>query len=270
MSANLFDWNARETWLAEVPEYAGAFLTKQVQAKIAKSRPKFWSDDFAWLPVADGEEKFAAAFAAYYRHIRAFHGCRPVSLQSYFAEGLRGQTTEAIEAQFLDLFSDVPQQALHTALADFQDRKRAERGKFWVVLEENELIETCGHYLIQGSEYLMGLAATLCRLAPGEDYHLRLRSSGTPTVFELHISTDHLPENQVNELSRLVLSVWGERTAQRPLRMGDNPCLTVEQTIDAKYLVAHTHPRHIPDPHSGYAIYVNDRTECPHCTNAAT
>lgn len=267
MSADLFDWNARETWLAEVARYARTLLTSRVQAKIAKSRPECWSDNFNWLPVIDGENRFAAAFASYYRYVRAFHGCRPIDLQSYFVDGLRGQTAEAIEAQFLALFQDVPKSALLEVIARFQDRKESERGRFWVVLDENELMESCGHYLIQGSEYLMALAASLCQLIPGEDYRLRLRSSGTPTVFELHIPIGYLSPHEINDLSRLVLAAWGERTAQRPLGMEHVPCLTVRRTVEAKYLVKHIHPKCIRDPHFGHTLYLNERTECPHCAN---
>lgn len=265
MSADLFDWNARATWLAEVPDYARSILTDRVQAKIARSRPECWSDNFAWLPVIDGENKFSAAFTWYYQHIRAFHGCRPTNFQSYFLHGLQCQSAEFIENQFLKIFEDVSVAATSQVVTEFRDRKRAERGRFWVVLDEHELIERCGHYLIQGSEYLMALAATLCRLAPPEDYRLRLRSSGTPTIFELHIPTSQFPEHQVEALSRLVLSAWGEQVARRPLGMSHSPCLTVHQTIEPKNLVGHRHPTCIRDPHFGYVYFVNEKTVCSHC-----
>lgn len=268
MSAALFDWLDRVTWLAEVPRYASAILTRQVQAKISRSRPECWSDNFAWLPAENGEERFLTAFANHYGRIRAFHGCRPADLKSYFDYGLHGQTAEILETQFLSIFRDLPEQKLREALAELKDRKESERGRFWVVLEERELIEHCGHYLIQGSEYLMALAASLCRLAPGEDYRMRLRKHGTPTIFELHIPIQHLQEAQVDALARLVLAAWGELVSNRPLGMGHSPCLVVRRTVEPQYFVGHTHPARIRDPHLGHTIYVNQHTRCVHCAEA--
>lgn len=265
MSAALFDWIDREAWLAEVPKYASAILTRQVQAKIAKARPKCWSDDFTWLPAENGEERFLNAFADYYENIRAFHGCRPVDLKSYFDHGLQGQTAEVLEMQFLSIFRDLPEQKLRQALEEFSARKESERGRFWVVLDEGELIERCGHYLIQGSEYLMALAATLCRLAPGEDYRMRLRNHGIPTILELHIPIRHLLKPQVNVLARLVLAAWGEVVAKRQLGMGYSPCLTVRRTVEPQYIVGHTHPARIRDPHLGRSTYINKDTRCAYC-----
>lgn len=266
MPTQLFDWNARDTWLSEVQEYARNLLTDRVHLRIARSKPECWSDDFNWLPIVDGERKFAIAFANYYSHIRAFHGCRPTNLQSYFRHGLRGQSAEIIEDHFRTIFADVPAAAVAQAVTEFRDRKHAERGRFWVVLDENELVEHCGHYLIQGSEYLMALAASLCELAPPEDYRLRLRSDGTPTIFELHIPTSHLPEHEVAALSRLVLMTWGAHAAAHPLGIGHSPCLIVQRTLEPKYLVGHRHPKRIRDPHFG-CDFINERTECPHCAN---
>jgi hypothetical protein len=268
MFSDLFDWCAKDAWLAQVNDYAGGFLTASVRSKLAKSRPECWSDNFAWLPIEDGEERFASAFASYYRHIRAFHGCRPMNLGSYFSAGLHGQSAEAIENQFLELFHDVPRAKLDEVLVEFEDRRQSERGRFWVVLDESELVEDCGHYLIQGSEYLMALAATLCRVRPGEDYRLRLRSIGTPTIFELHIPTKLLPYHEVAALSRLVLSSWGEQQARRPLGVDRSPCLTVNRAVEARHLVRHVHPSKIRDPHFSRLIYLNERTTCPHCRSA--
>lgn len=265
MPTQLFDWAASASWLADIPDYAASILTPRVEAKIARVNPECWCDDFSWLPVEEGELQFFHAFAGHYQHIRAFHGCRPTDLNSYFEYGLQGQSAETIEAQFLSIFGDVPESKLQHALAEFSDRKESERGRFWVVLAESELVESCGHYLIQGSEYLMALAATLCRVAPGEDYRLRLRSIGTPTIFELHIPTGHFPERQVRALSKLVLAAWGEHVAKRPMGRGGVPCLTVRRTVEPKHLVRHTHPACIRDPLFGHAMYVNERTTCTHC-----
>jgi hypothetical protein len=122
MPADLFDWNNHEAWLAEVPKYAASILTSRIKEKIQLTRPKCWSDDFTWLPVKDGATQFANAFAEHYRHIRAFHGCRPTDFASYFENGLQGQSAEAIEALFLSIFRDLPEPSLQEAIDEFKAR----------------------------------------------------------------------------------------------------------------------------------------------------
>lgn len=270
MSTKLFDWFDSKTWLSEVSYYAEDFLSRRVQNQIKKSKPACWSDDFGWLPVVDGAEKFAASFARYYQSIRCFHGCRPESLESYYNNGLLGQAADSLESHFLEIYKDVPKHKLIEVITEFQSRKVVEHGKSWVVLNRYELVEESGHYLIQGSEYLMALAATLCRKCPGEDYRMRLRSIGIPTIIELHIPFDQLQGCDVQSLSNIVLASWGERIAQRSLGVTYNPCLEINGTVAAKYLVSHTHPKRIRDPHCGFNWYMNERTACSYCAGIAS
>ncbi len=50
----------------------------------------------------------------------------------------------------------------------------------WLVGSDKYLLMECGHYLIQGSEYLMALAAHLGRSPSGEDYRSQLRHPDDP------------------------------------------------------------------------------------------
>ena len=267
MTRTLFDWTLKEKWLAEIDIYAANLLTSNVKSRLRRRRPKCWSDDFEWLSIPDGAEEFAQCFEEHYSHIRVFHACRPADIESYVRNGLQGQEAGLLEEYFKRIFSDVPEPHLKDAFAEFSERKKSEAGRLWVVLTQAELIQDCGHYLIQGSEFMMALAATLSRIHPKEDYRLRLRSIGIPTIFEAHVPTTSIPETQIEGLSRLVLSAWGEKATRRSLGTDHHPCLTLRRTIEPACIVNHSHPKAIRDPHFGRTTYINPFTTCPACAN---
>jgi len=251
--------------MADVPAYTGRLLTRGVRSRLRQEQPECWSDDFNWLPIANGAEEFGSRFAGFYTHVRAYHACRPRDVGTYLTDGIQAQSAELIEQEFLSLFADAPRSMLESTLTEFHDRKTNERGKLWVVLSEHGLLEDYGHYLIQGSEYMMALAATLTELCAREDYRFRLRNHGTPTVFEAHIPVDDFPVAQIEALARLVLSEWGQRVSRNPLHTNHDPCLTLHTSVPPEHLVKHWHPRRVRDPHQGHVYYINESTTCPYC-----
>lgn len=97
----VLDWRDRRKWLMAVPKYASQVLTSDVRKLIEDQRPKCWSDDLTWLP---NHEELLPAFSeklwSYYTHAKAFHGCRPENLATYFDHGLQGQDPERIKAHY--------------------------------------------------------------------------------------------------------------------------------------------------------------------------
>lgn len=268
MPRRLFDWNSPELWLSEIELYASHILTTRIKLKIASTKPKCWSDDFDWIPRAYVIEDFTEALSAFYSHVCAFHACRPRDVATYMRQGLRIQEPDVLVQQFYEIYSDVPKCSLDRVVANHLARTESERGKLWVVLSPADFVKDCGHYLIQGSEYLMALAATLCKIAPGiEDYRSRLRNVGIPTIFEANIPIECFANYQMCLLARNVLSAWGQKVARRDLGMSCNPCLEVVQTVGPENIKGHTHPQNICDPHRGFAIYLNAQLRCPNCAD---
>lgn len=265
MSLNFFDWNDKKSWISDINIYANDILTSKVRKSISLSRPECWSDDFSWLPISNGEERFAEVFKGHYDSIRSFHGCRPENIGSYYSNGVQGQSSEVLHQRFLEIYSDVPGNFLESVISEFENRSKSEKGKIWVVLGEDELINNCGHYVIQGSEYLMAMAASLWRYDKSEDYRLRLREIGVPTIFEMHVPVVYFSGVQISALSQLVLSAWGEVIAKRPLGFDHSPCMTVSRSIEPRCIVSHSHPGMIKDPHFGFSRYVNKLNKCPAC-----
>jgi hypothetical protein len=231
----VFDWRKRRSWLASIRHYAAEVLSEEVHKHVRRARPQCWSDDMSWLPDNRwlvGE--FCGRMTEYYTHFRAFHGCRPVRTAAYYEHGLLGQSKGQIHATFRELFGDhYAADALDCAIEQFEQRGLRESGKIWFLACDEELVQRCGHYLIQGSEYLMALAGTL----GGTFAQRRLRGLGVPTVFEVDIPTSFLSGAQQQEVARSILSEWGQLVARRPLGMsGTPPCYVLRQDLPPQYI----------------------------------
>ncbi|WP_230958696.1 hypothetical protein [Burkholderia stagnalis] len=262
----VLDWRNRAQWLDAASKYARHLLTPAVRRTLARTRPSCWSDDMSWLP--DWEDvfpEFVHSLSEHYAHLKAFHGCRPLSLSSYYAHGLRGQDADQLVLQFQAMFPEVPATDLNAAIGSLGDRSTRERGAIWLVGDDREMIEQYGHYIIQGSEYLMALAAHLGVSPRGEDYRFLLRERGIPTVLEVDIPIEIVQWRDIEEVAKMVLSVWGQEVTKRRVGSGPSPCYVIRRTIDAQYIRNHTHPDKIPDPHRGYIQYRNRQRTCDLC-----
>lgn len=267
MNTKVFDWRKRRNWLACIRHYAGHVLTAELRQHLSQARPKCWSDDFSWLPDSGYIlPEFVSGLTSYYTHFKGFHGCRPSRLASYYERGLLGQNSDLLCNAFREIFSDVPEEDIESAIKQFADRGNRERGVMWLVGSDEYLVKECGHYLIQGSEYLMALAAHLGRSPSGEDYRFRLRNYGTPTILEVDVPIRLVPAAQHVEVAKMILSEWGQLAARRPLPFGgEPPCYVVRQDIPAECLQGHYHPERIIDPHRGYRAHANRLLTCDVC-----
>jgi hypothetical protein len=268
-TGEVLDWRNRAHWLVAASKYARHVLTPSVRRALASSRPSCWSDDMSWLPDwEDALPEFVHSLADHYAHLKAFHGCRPVSLSSYYEHGLQGQNADQLVLQFQAMFPQVPASDLNAAIASLGDRSTRERGAIWLVGDDREMVEQYGHYIIQGSEYLMALAAHLGFSPRGKDYRFLLRERGVPTVLEVDIPIEIVQWRDIEEVAKTVLSVWGQEVTKRKVGSSPSPCYVIRQTIDAQYIRNHTHPENILDPHLGYIQYHNPQRTCDMCAAA--
>lgn len=266
MKKVVFDWRNSAAWLDAASKYAAHVLTPKLRRTLAKTRRKCWSDDMSWLP--DWEDlvpEFVFCFAEHYTHLKAFHGCRPVALSSYYQHGLRGQDGDQLISLFREIFADVPALDLDAAIASLSERNTHERGAIWLVGDDREMIEEYGHYVIQGSEFLMALAAKLGVSRSGEDYRFRLRERGVPTVLEIDLPICMLHGDDIEEAAKSVLSVWGQAVTKQRVGSSSSPCYVVRRTIGADCIIGHVHPASICDPHRANIRYSNTHRTCDVC-----
>jgi hypothetical protein len=191
-------------------------------------------------------------------------------LSSYYEHGLQGQNADQLVLQFQSMFPQVPASDLNAAIASLGDRSTRERGAIWLVGDDREMVEQYGHYIIQGSEYLMALAAHLGFSPRGEDYRFLLRERGIPTVLEVDIPIEMVQWRDIEEVAKTLLSVWGQEVTKRRVGGSPSPCYVIRRTIDPRYIRNHTHPGRILDPHQGYIQYRNPQQTCDMCADTTT
>jgi hypothetical protein len=267
MVQKVLDWRNRRAWLQQIRWYAKPLLTPKLVAELEQHQPQCWSDVMHWLPGhEDLVPEFCDRMSSYYTHFKAFHGCRPESLSTYYEHGLQGQDASSIIMKFRKLFADVPLADLNEAIEKMQHRESSEKGKTWLSGDDREMVRGFGHYIINGSEYLLALAAKLGTGQYGdEDYRLRLRTIGVPTVLEVDIPIDLIPPAQKTEVAKMILSEWGQLRTKRPLNMSSSLCYVVRSDIAPECIRAHYHPARIPDAHHYIPTYVNKTLRCEYC-----
>ena len=264
----IFFWSDKAKWLNEAAEYGQQTLTESVLTSLRQDPPVgFWSDDLSWFPRPEAELELAGAFTGYYTHIQAYHACRPTNVSSYYRHGLVGQNPELVVADFRTIFADVDDDLLDRAIDAMSHRGDAEKGEIYFACSRDHLVDDCGHYLIQGSEYMMSLAARLCEYCPlDEDYRLRLRQIGIPTVFEANLPVNYIPELQLQALMKVIIAEWAYSHIPHEDHGEDEMCFVLHRDLEPEYISSHYHPSQIPDPHFRCQPFVNSFTQCEFCT----
>jgi len=214
-------------------------LDGAVLAEIRRRDPEnLLDDDFSWLNESvvtikgsvqeDIPARFAIRLAEFYDGVVAFHGCRPLSLDSYKINGLKPSDTEAIRLQAKELFGDTA--ALHKAILDVgPNYENHNRGVVWMCLAKESFLRGRQHdgYLLHGSEYLAAIAHRIGQTD-------KLRNLGVPTIIECFVCRSQLPPGFWLSLSRTLIEDWFARylwpDRKRPV---NTSCINVKTTIPA-------------------------------------
>jgi hypothetical protein len=209
---------------------------------------------------------FCEVLTSYYSHAKAFHGCRPENIRSYYEHGLQGHQPDRIQARFRERFHDVDPSQLQKAIDELGNRSTSEKGKIWLTGDDRRMLDDFGHYSINGSEYLMSLAARLTRFDRyGEDYRWRLREIGVPTVLEVDIPFSLIRPRQITEVATMILSAWGQNVTGKHLGIDSPPCYVIHEDIAADCIKDHYHPERIRDVHREPGMYISNITRCEMC-----
>lgn len=262
---NIFSWKNREQCLSELLIYSSDILTDSLRERIQEAQPDgCWEDDMSWALVEDIDLMVAEQFRDYYSHVLAFHACRPVSLISYLKDGLKAHNLAVLEADFHSIFSDVSEEIRNRAI-ELNKNFLNESGKLFFVGNDDELIWDSGHYLINGSEHIMGLAARLCELT-GKDYRLRLRERGVSTMLQVHIPIEKISEPQILATSKQLIALWGNSFCFSDEMYSSEASYVVYGDLPPSCIVDHYHPMKIRDPHNMFITYNEKNTLCDGCT----
>lgn len=174
-----------------------------------------------------------------YTHIRAFHGCRPIDIETYKTQGINPITKPAVRQEALLRLGggSMPKETI-LAACDRSWGKLDDAHKYvWFTLTRNELLNTCGHYLISGSEFLLAVGTELW-------YQHKLREIGTPSLLHCDVPVEAISAVWIEDLQSAIID---GRTAPCGFKM--NGSLAPEDIVKYEF------PKRIPDPHNGYLDY---------------
>jgi hypothetical protein len=175
------------------------------------------------------------------RHLAVYHGCRTSSPASYYEQGLRTAdaqelTTRAEKIFFSYDFPNVTRSRFTEAMDRQKDR---DHGSLFVALDSDGFLATAGHYLIYGSEHIQSLANG-CGFPLDE-----LKKFGVPTLFEIHVPTEEIPESQLAFLAKKLLLTFEEHDIPQPTLY--DASLHFSRSFPPEWIKRHVHPEAIID-----------------------
>jgi hypothetical protein len=201
-----------------------------------------------------------------YCAVRAYHGCRPESVDVYYAQGLRTLSRAWAVALARKRFSAQLNPELSTTDVDeaiasvgFHEIE----GRVYFCFDDRELLSSCGHYMIYGSEFICGVAARLQRKT-GKDYQRSLKAFGVPTILKCDIPITTIARDTLLEIADELI---GGLTFLDSGLVTPFPqsllAFSVKTAVPAQSVVGHWHPKRIRDPIRGDEIYRWDRASRP-------
>jgi hypothetical protein len=185
----------------------------------------------------------------------AFHACRSMSVEPYYRDGLTIADHDSLTAVARKIFltNEFPE----ITCAEFEmitsKISRIDHQRTHAVLDDDELIRWCGHYLIYGSEHIGGIAAALMKNGR-RDYRQILKRFGTPTIFRLELPRDFIPAEQIEQLGEY-LGEMSEDFVGRDEPPHLSWSFIFSKAVPAEYVISHAHPEVVPDPLLRYLPY---------------
>ncbi len=180
-------------------------------------------------------------------HVMAYHACRTGDVSAYYRCGIRPLRPEATQRAFRAQFGRppyaVPDETLDAAIAAVSTDTRD--GRVHLGLDDRDLVEDCGHYLIYGGEYLHALVVHIA--GREEELRAELRNSGRATVLRCC-----LPARWIRHREDLVSSMIADHAyalvhGPRSPHWLDHT-VTLKHSIGPQWIKSHRHPVRIRDP----------------------
>ncbi|OPX92564.1 MAG: hypothetical protein A4E53_00429 [Pelotomaculum sp. PtaB.Bin104] len=200
-----------------------------------------------FIPDGKNSKKKTGVNLENYSHIRAYHGCRPVDVGRYYVEGIKPFNIKEMRCAASKIFGISEE----TVIAKEPNLQPALSNNVYFVLFKQELLNSCGHYLCWGSEYLAAIAAQLDRSEYGK-YHDILSDTGIPTIFICDIPIDFLPQWQIKSISKHPFD--------------SNSACWIPEVLHPEHIVSHEHPSKIYNPVQ-MRQYINRQTTCKYCAD---
>lgn len=173
-----------------------------------------------------------------FTHIRAFHGCRPLDIHTYYSHGIQMINKERLLHETLYRLKDnfVAEKRIIEVFEEHWQSETIEEKSIWFTASMKELILTAGHYMIYGSEFIQGIAADL-------SIHQLLKNHGIPTIVSVDVPIETIPTEYLKCLEDNIKNkdTSGGFKSTSP--------------ISKNNVIEHFHPLKIVDWHNGGIYY---------------
>lgn len=259
----VLEWRTFNVWRKQILGITRDLLNKEVLEEFkAGNTSEIRSDDIGWLENIVGrvnpgvassnlEGELTSRLLKYYSAVRAFHAGCPRDVSSYYEKGLLPLDPEiarsAVKSHFLG--GDFPELSESDLDAVIEDTSMETiEGRIYFNLDERVLIEHCGHYLLYGSEYAVGLAASLSR-DRARDYRKSFKNIGRPTMFICDIPWKLISDGIKSALTlRLIAELFRhlKTPSYRPTMMDFG--FSIRQRLPPAQIAGHYHPEGVRDP----------------------
>ena len=229
-----------------------------------------WRDRRTWkplirlagLPPARRRNGVLAALRREYSGLRAFHGTRTSDVSSFYRNGLLLADNRKLANQARELLRPFASDdlGLESAISKAYAGSTTDEGRAYVALDATLLINSAGHYLIYGSEFVIAAAVEL----GGEfgDLKPQLCEIGRPTVFRIALSPELVRPCFWHELARAVseeLDSVCDGNAPSELDF----TIILHKVVPPNAILSHWHPTRIRDPLRKDLVYKYDEANHP-------
>lgn len=224
-----------------------------------------WSDRSTWPtryptrlaePGSRSCDRLAERLRESYDGVRAYHGCRPLTIDSYLLEGLKLANHTERTRQAVEFFTSARQDLTRAAVEKAADQQSGiDNQRVYACWDDRALLQYCGHYIIRGSEFLQGIAARL---------HCRdlLEQVGVPTIIDIDVPMSFISDGDLQGLA-CEMSQSG-RARNVPISDG---AFTLRRPLPPSTIVRHRTVTDVIDPVNGMRPY---RYRGPHWPDSVT
>ena len=268
-SRHCFAWKSEESWMPQLTAWLEPRVRPTGWKKLSPGKLRdIACDDTDWLVLLQDSLKvdldtciddLTSALSG--ALLRTYHGCRTEDAGLYVREGLRRHDRQAMTQRLHDLVGRHKDLAwlkpsLEQKIARIDNT--IDLGRLYVVVDDVFLIDTAGHYLIYGSEWIFAVL--------GQSAHKVLKSIGVPTLLEIDLPLDVVQAGIRRDFAADLLMEWARRACNLPdWHTPLNFTFCLEQDIPLAWIVGHSHPVRIEDQFDDFRTYVAPRSTCLHC-----
>lgn len=265
----VIDWKDPSTWVPAVSRWARPYLNDRGIGHLnALGCRKLHWDDPDWrtriaqqafrIDVEEAATRLGSALEP--ALVETYHGCLTADAGTYLRLGLPRNDPDRLEEEVRRMVRE--EDAFARFRPEIEQRiarnpyRNGDAGRLYAALDDRALVEKAGHYLIYGSEWVVGVLGA-CE---------ELRGRGTPTLVKVRLPLSAASEYDRRELAEALLQEWTRIKVNRPV---DVPVTVftfmLRADVPPAWVTGHRHPELVRDPLVNFAVRHYPDAFCREC-----